>query len=183
MKLLCDTLVCSDFGTSAGIGLCFIWNEPSSSGIPHRANLKDSGQVPALQYRTCLAFPSFTPHVVGVNAFSATCRTVAIHMNSTVGRSVKISGLKSRKDLNGGEGVVQEELSNGRLKVLMTNFPNLIISASHENLTFIRLGGDSEETSETVSCLAAGTNVKVWPNVGFFYPCNASFSIPINLNE
>ena len=93
-------------------------------------------------------------------------------MKSAVGRNVEICGLKSRKDLNGGEGVVQEELQNGRLRVLMTGLSNHVISASIENLIFVDANEASTDASDTASSLAAGTNVKVWPNAGFFYPCN-----------
>ena len=87
---------------------------------------------------------------------------------SKIGRRLKICGLKSRNELNGGEGVVLEELLNGRLRVLMTNFSNLVISVGNENPLFIQHSGAKADTSDTVLCLAAGTNVKIWQNIGYF---------------
>ena len=63
-----------------------------------------------------------TPEELQLNGTCCVSILATIHTMSTIGRRVKICGLKSLKDLNGGEGVVQEELLNGRLRVLMTNF-------------------------------------------------------------
>ena len=78
-----------------------------------------------------------TPEELQLNGTCCVSILATIHTMSTIGRRVKICGLKSLKDLNGGEGVVQEELLNGRLRVLMTNFSNLVISVGHENPLFI----------------------------------------------
>ena len=61
-------------------------------------------------------------------------------MNSTVGRIVKITGVKRREDLSGAEGIVQEELLDGRLKVLPTSLPKTFISVCRENLLFMQPG-------------------------------------------
>ena len=93
-------------------------------------------------------------------------------MTSSVGRTGKISGLKKREDLNGAEGFVQNELSDGRLMVLTTNSSSPVISIKRENFIFI-------QPAEVL----AGTNIKVWQNVGYFYPCKISFLIPTNFLE
>ena len=111
------------------------------------------------------------------------CTFFFLPMETAVGRSVKFSGLKSREDLNGAVGIVQEELLKGRLKVLLTSSSKTFISVSRENLIFMQPSEASEDISHTVSCHTAGTNVKVWPNIGYFYPCKTSFLIPTNLFE
>jgi hypothetical protein len=85
---------------------------------------------------------------------------------------VSIVGLKSKAELNGEKGVVQEYLSNGRLKVRL-NGSAIVISVKPENVVF----GVIEETVDTRAVIysrAMNANLKVWPNKSFFYPCKCT---------
>ena len=78
-------------------------------------------------------------NILRTRNIAASSRTLFfVPMNSTVGRIDKITGLKSREDLSGAEGIVQEELLNGRLKVLLTSLPKTFISVCRENLLFMQ---------------------------------------------
>lgn len=94
--------------------------------------------------------------------------------SSRTSQTVSITGLKSRAELNGEKGVVLEHLSNGRLKVRL-NGSAIVISVKPENI--ILVGIEVEEIVEARAIIhsrAINTNLRVWPNKTFFYPCKCS---------
>ena len=92
--------------------------------------------------------------------------------SSPTSQTVSITGLKSRAELNGEKGVVLEHLSNERLKVRL-NGSAIVISVKPENVILV----DIEETVEArviIHSRAINTNLRVWPNKTFFYPCKCT---------
>ena len=105
-------------------------------------------------------------------------RSPTIRVMSTIADSsreskvVSIVGLKSKSELNGEKGVVQEYLSNGRLKIC-SNGSSIVISVKAENVVFDEI----EEPADALTIIhssAMNVNLKVWPNKTFFYPCKCT---------
>ena len=91
---------------------------------------------------------------------------------SHVSQAVSIVGLKSRAELNGEKGVVLERLPNGRLKVSLSGAA-IVISVSADNVNFYA-AEEIAESRVTTHSRAINTNLRVWPNVTYFYPCKCS---------
>ena len=89
--------------------------------------------------------------------------------SSHTSKIVSIVGLKSRAELNGEKGVVLECLPNGRLKVSLCGSA-IVISVNLDNVNFDAIE-DKVESRLTNPSRAINSNLKVWPNKTFFYPC------------
>lgn len=85
---------------------------------------------------------------------------------------VSLIGLKSKAELNGEKGVIQEYLSNGRLKVCL-NGSATIISVKPENIVFHEIE-EPVDARAIIHSSAMNANLKVWPNKTFFYPCKCT---------
>lgn len=91
-------------------------------------------------------------------------------------KEVVVFGLKSRPELNGERGIVKEHLLNGRLKVVLQE-SNIALSVSSENVFFEPVSKSSKKNEEPVSSTeetiphAVNSNLKIWLNSSFFYPC------------
>jgi hypothetical protein len=93
-----------------------------------------------------------------------------------IGDTVKISGLISRVDLNDETAVVIELLSTGRLAVIVERTSE-IISISLKNLLFVpkpetmKFDNCSMDLPDVAVAHSLNSNLKVWANKSFFYPC------------
>ena len=92
-----------------------------------------------------------------------------ISESSNISKVVTIVELKSRAELNGERGVVLEYLPNGRLKVSLSGAAT-IISVSPDNVIFEAIE-EIVDTQATCPSRALNSNLRVWPNKTFFYPC------------
>ena len=102
-----------------------------------------------------------------------------MEFSSFIGKQALISDLKSRSDLNGEICIVNEILSNGRLKVFIKQ-RQIYLSISHENVRLLDKD-NNDGTSETfiknidrnsVSNCSFSINptYRIWENISFFYP-------------
>ena len=98
-------------------------------------------------------------------------------MQSNIGKVVTICGLKARSDLNGEKGDVQEELSNGGLKVSIRGPSNVSISISRENVVFENNCEEPNDVADVTAAPAINPTLKVWMNSVYFYPCKYAISI------
>ena len=89
--------------------------------------------------------------------------------SSHTSKVVSIVGLKSRSELNGEKGVVLECLPNGRLKVSLSATA-IVISVNLDNVNFDSIE-EKVESRVTNTSQAINSNLRVWPNKTFFYPC------------
>lgn len=107
-----------------------------------------------------------------------------------------VTDLKSRAELNGEIGLIKEKLSNGRLKVFLTQ-RQLFISISHENILFCNdtndlLISEKESSSQTINNnlneiksreysrispfsisevgLSINPNLRIFQTMPYFYP-------------
>lgn len=93
-----------------------------------------------------------------------------------IGDNVKIVGLSSRAELNDKSAVVTELLSTGRLAVIIERSSE-IISVNRKNLLLVagtvtsKFGNSSMDVPDAAAAHCLNSNLRVWANRGFFYPC------------